>query len=610
MPIQKRIRARIEGGLASFVKAIYLCGLMEKPLRGSEFRTLQPSNNVYDLPNPREGLFNAFLYAFLDSGDNALRDHLEMSPVIFGSATHQNVFIDLIRENIQARILNDVRESRFFSVLADGTTDVARIDQLALVLRYINKNNIIVEEFLEYVSISNDTSGQGISNIILERLRFWNLKIEGLRGQGYDGAANMAGWMRGAHAIIQREYPLAMYVHCWAHSLNLALLTSCKNILIRNHLMLLNELSNYFGSAKRADALKKEAVRLKTKGRTVLKVCETRWTNYAMNTNRMLCMFPALIEALKTLAKDNNVASKRGAENLLKQLLNFEHILSAFVAHEVLGKTKRLSESLQTKNNYDYAMAMRNVRAVRDSVARLQQYTDERNEFLRGAWNRTVDLLSNHNVNPSIPRLSKAKMASLNLTKPDPFDYYERVLAAPFINSVVSALDDRFGKRSPILAKLSSLIPSVLVAENLTQPTAGDFDTHFIQSVYPQHAVQLRENGGTRYYILNTDSTGRGFHWFVVAITYGANERDAPRTSQRRELKELESRFTFIEKQLGIPRGFNADGNEYMEVDDDYMEQVGGAENITERMEADDLEHMDIDREEGEEMDKGTNSIL
>lgn len=43
-----------------------------------------------------------------------------------------------------------------------------------------------------------------------------------LRGQGYDGAAVMAGKYNGIQAYIKKEHPLALYVHFSTHSLNLA----------------------------------------------------------------------------------------------------------------------------------------------------------------------------------------------------------------------------------------------------------------------------------------------------------------------------------------------------------------------------------------------------
>ena len=48
------------------------------------------------------------------------------------------------------------------------------------------------------------------------------LPLACLRGQTYDGAANMAGVYNGAQALARQEQPLALFVHCISHCVNLA----------------------------------------------------------------------------------------------------------------------------------------------------------------------------------------------------------------------------------------------------------------------------------------------------------------------------------------------------------------------------------------------------
>jgi hypothetical protein len=44
-----------------------------------------------------------------------------------------------------------------------------------------------------------------------------------MRAQGYDGAASMSRIHRGVQARIRERIPTALYVHCNAHVLNLAI---------------------------------------------------------------------------------------------------------------------------------------------------------------------------------------------------------------------------------------------------------------------------------------------------------------------------------------------------------------------------------------------------
>lgn len=46
------------------------------------------------------------------------------------------------------------------------------------------------------------------------------------RGQAYDGASTMSGQFSGLQSRVKKLNPLAMYVHCCAHNLNLVLIDS------------------------------------------------------------------------------------------------------------------------------------------------------------------------------------------------------------------------------------------------------------------------------------------------------------------------------------------------------------------------------------------------
>ena len=68
-----------------------------------------------------------------------------------------------------------------------------------------------------FVLCDTGMTGRALSENILQQC---NLDLHLLRGQGYDGAGNMAGRYSGTAALIQRQYPLAVYTHCAAHVLN------------------------------------------------------------------------------------------------------------------------------------------------------------------------------------------------------------------------------------------------------------------------------------------------------------------------------------------------------------------------------------------------------
>ena len=132
-------------------------------------------------------------------------------------------------EWIREQILYRVRKTKFFSVCAD---EAANKEQLPLILRFVDVAGTICEEFVDFVLCDTGTTGTAIAGKILETLETYGLYLGYLRGQGYDGAGNMAGKYRGAAVTI---HPKAVYVHCAAHALNLCVVAACSVQLVKKY---------------------------------------------------------------------------------------------------------------------------------------------------------------------------------------------------------------------------------------------------------------------------------------------------------------------------------------------------------------------------------------
>lgn len=62
-----------------------------------------------------------------------------------------------------------------------------------------------------------------VFNVIKDMLIRCSLPIASCIGQAYDGAACMSGIRNGIQALMKKEVVNCLYVHCFAHSLNLAI---------------------------------------------------------------------------------------------------------------------------------------------------------------------------------------------------------------------------------------------------------------------------------------------------------------------------------------------------------------------------------------------------
>ena len=128
-----------------------------------------------------------------------------------------------------------------------------------------------------------------------------------MRGQGYDGASNMSGKYKGVQARIRTQYPEAIYSHCKAHCLNLAILHACKVGYIRNMMDIVQTVAFAFNySAKRllnfketleADAVSRDNMEERKR---LQSLCETRWAARADALHTFLCAYTGNLEKVIT----------------------------------------------------------------------------------------------------------------------------------------------------------------------------------------------------------------------------------------------------------------------------------------------------------------------
>lgn len=207
-----------------------------------------------------------------------------------------------------------------FTVMADETTDISHMEQVSICLRYVDEDEGgIREDFLAFLP-TVDLTGNGFAKLILSSLQGNGINCEFLVGQGYDGAAAMSGYLHGAQACILEDHPMALFVHCSAHSLNLALSNSSTSPLIRNFLGTLQTVAKFFHiSAQRTQVLKDSIIDKfpDSKKSILLSFCETRWVLKHESIIRFKQLYSAVILALEKLEVSDNAETAKNAYQLL-----------------------------------------------------------------------------------------------------------------------------------------------------------------------------------------------------------------------------------------------------------------------------------------------------
>lgn len=141
-------------------------------------------------------------------------------------------------------------------------------------------------------------------------------------GQGYDGASNMSGKFKGVQTIIRNKYPRALYVHCAAHTLNLAVFSSCEQQSIRNCLGVIEKMHCFFNTPKRHSILLEAIANsdLNPSSKSLKRLCATRWVERYTAVNDFVELFPCVVEALDKISTTFNDKSSTDASMLVKSM--------------------------------------------------------------------------------------------------------------------------------------------------------------------------------------------------------------------------------------------------------------------------------------------------
>ncbi len=162
----------------------------------------------------------------------------------------------------------------------------------------------------------------------------------------------MSGKYRGAAAIIQHDYPKALYVHCVSHVLNLCVVAACSIQAIRNMYGVMEEICLFFNyTPKRQQELQEhiENLPVGTTSKTkLMNLCKTRWVARIEAFEVFRDMLPVLISTLEVISTAHGWSAElsKKASALLISITQFQFLMSLVVTWSGLGFIKGLTISL------------------------------------------------------------------------------------------------------------------------------------------------------------------------------------------------------------------------------------------------------------------------
>ncbi|XP_059635401.1 uncharacterized protein LOC132277574 [Cornus florida] len=183
------------------------------------------------LQSSNRGNFIEMVKAFVSYNDDVAKIVLENVPknAKYTSPQIQKEILHIISTKVRSKFREDIGDAKF-CILIDEARDESKREQMALVLRYVDKDGFLQERFFDLVHVKVITL-LNLKNDICAVLSHYNLDVHKLRGQSYDGDGNMRDEWNGLQALFLNDCPYAYYVHFLAHQLQLALVTTSKEVI-------------------------------------------------------------------------------------------------------------------------------------------------------------------------------------------------------------------------------------------------------------------------------------------------------------------------------------------------------------------------------------------
>ncbi|XP_044869697.1 zinc finger MYM-type protein 1-like [Mauremys mutica] len=366
-----------------------------------------------------------------------------------------NEIIEMMAMTALRKIVQKIKASKFYAIVMDETTDLSRKEQVRFSLRFFSSEDWeIYEEFIGFYQ-TDTMDAASLFKIVEDTLLRCDLPFSDCRGQCYDGASNVSGKFTGVQARVKEREPRAEFVHCAAHSLNLATQDALHNIQeCRYMFFMVKDLINAFRESPKRMAAFRE---FQSEGEPSLRpLCPTRWTLRISSIKSLLQNYKAMMNCLDELSYSSDEFGLK-CSGFSKQLQSFSTYFILTVLVKAMGLVEEANAQIQSPN-VSLTSVMKKVGLLQEVLSGMR--TDSSyNRF----WETTVEKARNLYLDePTLPRKRKPPRwldhGSLPHTFSDPKDYFHKKYVE-IIDACKVAIEQRFSTESFTFAvKLEKLI--------------------------------------------------------------------------------------------------------------------------------------------------------
>lgn len=411
--------------------------------------------------------FQALLDYRMNAGDEALKKSFETTAVNreYLSAIQQSQLLDICENTVREEMLMEVRESRFFSLVTGDLVEFAREKHLPLFLRFVNQQNVLREEFLDFVPFDGDESA------LVERLEGqlsdrWGLSMEDCRGQAHKATGTSTIKMKAVAVLLMEKYPLALHMPCSHTALNIHLANSLPFPNVQVVMETLRRIGAFFRTPLTQDELERAVSthyqKNEEKGSVLKQTCGPGWTEQHNVFDVLLELLLPLLLCMDAIRDNDDEkfpdAVAAAAYSITETLADFEIIVTIVILKNVLTFTRAFGRNLQGET-LDVFFAANSLTAVLHSLNEVNDNIDVYHEFW---YEEAVSMAAVLEIPVTIPRLFLRKQRAADVNEIQAEAYFKEYVTVPVIRCIMQEVEDMFSETNLKALKCLSLVPAVM----------------------------------------------------------------------------------------------------------------------------------------------------
>lgn len=423
---------------------------------------------VADKASDAEHLSNnlqALIEYRINAGDEALKKRFERTAVNteYLSATQQSQLLDVCENTVREEMLMEVRESRFFSLVTGDLVTFGEVKHLPLFLRFVNQQNVLREEFLDFVPFDSDEFSlvDKLEALLTER---FGLSMEDCRGQAHKATGTNTNKMKAVAVLLMEKYSQTLHMPCSHIALNIHLSNNLPYPNVQIVMETLNSIRSFFKNPSTHNELQKAISnhfqKNEEKGAALQEACSSEWTKQHSVFDLLLDLLPPLLLCMDSIRESGHFtdAVRSDAYTIAEMLSDFEFIVTTVILKNVLTFTRAFGRNLQGET-LDVFFAVNSLTAVLHSLNEVNDNIEVYHEFW---YEEAVAVANVMEVPTTVPRLFLRQQRAANESEVNVEAYYKEYVTVPVIHGVIQEVEDMFSEINLKALKCLSLVPAVM----------------------------------------------------------------------------------------------------------------------------------------------------